>query len=211
MKWITGLAFLALGTGCTAGSPSTLTYGTGKGVEPLTQESAAEAIKVGESVKSIKKATYQAYCSTSQFSTPKYFFHCTILTPFSEIVVKAYAAKRKYEKFNPGQITGQQVVKVQVDPSLSTFYTNVPLTSVEAVIIRRGEAIVKPLKTEIHSVSFANKLGHRETHKGMTATFPLSEFTPDKGPFKVIVVPAGTPAGWEAVLPLKVSDLKKLR
>ena len=214
MKRIIVLLPLMFGSGCiVTSSPGSLSYGTGKGVEPLTRESAAEAVKVGESVKSAGKATYQTYAHTSEMSlTRPYNFHCTILTPFSEVALNAYNSKRKYKTYDLGKLVippaGQQVVKVLVSPSTEG---TIALTSAARVVIRRAKQIVKPLKEETHTVNFSNKLGATETHKGITATFPLSEFTPDKGPFKIVIVPAGAPAGQEAILPLTVSGLKKLR
>lgn len=215
MKWIIALLPLVFGSGCIVTStPSSLSYGTGKGVEPLTRESAAEAVKVGESVKSVSKAAFQTYAHTSEmsFTTRPYNFYCVILTPFSEVAVNAYHAKRKYETYDLAKLVippaDQQVVKVMVSPSTEG---TIELTSAARVVIRRGKEIVKPLKEETHEVKFSNKLGATETHKGITATFPLSEFTPDKGPFKIVIVPAGAPAGMEALLPLTVSGLKKLR
>ncbi len=148
-------------------------------------------------------------------------FSVMIRTPLSEVAYRAFEAKRKYEPFGVDSVVVQplheQSVIIIVEPSTNLGgyfkYASAPasiFSSVQKVVLRRGQDIITPLHAKFHDVVFSTEHGKRDTYKGGEFIFPLQVFDPALGPLEIVVIPQDGEPGDEAIKKLKVKDLQKL-
>lgn len=191
-------------------------------LKPLTAETVPEAIQRGEQAK--KAEDLCRYFDGIRTPISKGYargYTLSVHTPFCGVALRAFEAKRKYEKLAPEAIgipaADQQLIVLHVQP---TTYLGGGFaiggtkahhfSGVEKVVLKRGNDIIQPTKSESEDVTFSNAYGKTETYKGGRFSFPASALGSGSEIVKVIIVTDSGQQGDEAVLELTPAELRRL-
>jgi len=194
-------------------------------VATMTTDRVPEAIAAGESARDRDKLCFERV-AVLRGEGGKVFltgtigtgYHVFVYTPFSTVAARAFDGKRKFEPLHPDSVAldkpEAQLVRVTIIPQGSGPIAGVDyiVQDVEAVVIRRGDEVVKPALSEPEEHAFANAYGGRQQIvKGGTFSFPLEVFDPEKGDLEIVIIPASSTATERWKVTMKAKDLERLR
>ncbi len=129
---------------------------------------------------------------------------CGLLdTPWMRVADEAYKAKREYRTITPADI-GPDVVK----PEVQIFAMGNPevggrqsADDVHAIVIARGDTIIKPTHFQAKPAIFTNGFGARSEGTEAVAIFPLAVLAQD-GEVRIVY------NGWECRAPFEGGKLR---
>lgn len=147
-------------------------------------------------------------------------FSVSIITPYCGIAVRAFDAKRKYEEFATDEVevppAEQQFIVVHATPSttvkgpLGESRRALSMASVSKVVLKRGNEVIQPQKSEFEDVTFSNAYGKTEVYKGGSFSFPLSALDSGKEAVTIVIILETGQTGQEATKVLTPDDLRKI-
>lgn len=112
-------------------------------------------------------------------------FQVRLSTPYSLVALTYHEARRKYETpvFTPLDVVNATQVEVMVTPGAQMG----TLDTIEAVVIKRGGQILRPLKSSVTPVALSNRMGAKVESAEGVFTFPFGAFAPDQPIILVLI------------------------
>jgi hypothetical protein len=206
----------------TAEAPTPLpTPGQLQKVKPLTPELVQQAVQKGQRATKVSDLcqSFDGIRGAWVGGGGRGFF-VSIITPYCGIAVRAFDAKRKYENFVADKVEvppeEQQFIIVRATPSttvkdpLGIPRRSLSLASVSKVVLKRGNEIIQPVKSEFEDVTFSNAYGKTEVFKGGSFSFPLNAFGSGKEAVTIVIIPDTGETGHEATKMLTPEDLRRI-
>jgi len=144
-------------------------------------------------------------------------YDVTLTTPFTAVAAAASEAMRTDTPIDlaqwPIDPPEKQHVIVTVDPAWlhPAGEPAVAPRSVAKVFLRRGEAVVEPVRADTHEVRFPEAAEGARRYRGGAFYFPLEPFASEQGKLEIVILPEGAPEGTEAVVKLSQPLLSRLR
>jgi hypothetical protein len=178
------------------------------GMQPLTAESLQSALVEGEtngarrndSMGRLMEKMAARGDVTSTADLPRAAllmtepaFSFVLWSPYSEATLLSATAKRRFEGRptpSTNDLNRQQIV-VTVRPS-ANFTT---AAAIENVVIKRGSAVLRPIKADVTPIEIVNGLGVRRTVSEGHFTFPFLAFDP-AAPITVVLIGEGRNFEW---------------
>jgi hypothetical protein len=185
-------------------------------IMPMTRERVAEAEIFGRKAVKDDSIVPTETCRTrAKFGL--HMFDITITTPFASVAYAVFASKQKGDPLDlagwPIEPAGNQSVIVSADPAalFPDGLPPAPPVSVRTIVLRRGDQVIEPRRSDTHEVQFPGLAGKSRTFRGGAFYFPLESFASEKGDLEIVVIPEIDQPGAEAVLKLKKAELARLR
>jgi hypothetical protein len=200
-------------------APATPTFQV---VKPLTTDLVQRAVQKGRRAKKASELCQNFDGIGPPLSAgPARGFAVSIVTPYCGVAIRAFDAKRKYEDFAADKVNvppeDQQFVVVRATAS---SYLGIAFaiagtsaryfSSVAKVVLKRGNEIIQPVKSEPEDVTFSNAYGKTEIYKGGSFSFPLSAFGSGREAVIIIIIPETDRTGDEARKMLTPEDLRRI-
>ena len=183
---------------------------------PMARDRLEEARQLGKKAVKEDQIIFTGTCRTKS-THGLHMFEVTLTTPFAAVAYASFDSKKEGGSFDLGDWpidpADKQRVIVAADPAAlaPVGLPPVPPVNVATVVLRRGEQVVEPDRTESHDVLFPGPSGKARKFRGGAFYFPLSHFASENGDLEIVVIPETDKPGAEAVLKLKRSQLAKLR
>lgn len=198
---------------------SSLPWSTG--IQPLTASTLAEAVNLGQQTKQAAPLTSLLAVRALRLNDPDRMvrdgerqaltntlsrgpFTLELVTPFIAVHNAAAEAERRFQTFAAPTVEAANAEKVWVvvapGPEPRTA------ASVDNVVLRRGDAIIRPLQSKVEPQA---PVGAATASKPLNAgrfQFPIEAFAPDK-PVTIVIVGATENFEWT----IETAELKKLR
>lgn len=186
----------------------------GSGIEPLTTESLEIAVKatngelaVSASPIGVKMDTLSHSDRASVGELQKLIkdapFSVLISTPYSRAGFVAAEARRKFQPPPTIRIDELNAEGLTIEVSPGGFTS---ADAIENVVLKRGDAIMRPLASNVVPVTIENAMGAKKDVSRGSFRFPINAFAPTS-PVTIILV--GRSRNFE--IPLTVVELSKLR
>jgi hypothetical protein len=131
-------------------------------------------------------------------------YRINIVSPFIAAAMRVAEAKRKYEDPPHLSIASLNAEKVIVNVRPGRNFTNFGV--IEAMVIKRGGQIVRPLKSNVTPTVVQNRMGASAAAADGEFTFDFSTFDPSDGVVLVLIGKSGN-FEWE----MSAKELAQLR
>ena len=204
MKRLFGSVLILLASVVTAGA---------QGIRPLDAAAFEEAKKGGRSeltnapmVLSLKvrpgpqRADYGELIDRG--SKAPFFF--SVISPFTTVMIMVEESKRKF--IEPMFPTLEELNAAKVQVSVSPGSSMLTVDTIENVVIKRGDLVIRPLKAEVTPMVVQNNAGAKKDSAHGLFTFDYSAFEPGASITFVLI---GKQGNFEWTLePNEVTELK---